>query len=320
MRVSRDGGRTYPRRHEQDLAAGNPGQPVTVPVYNAAAGTGRLIAADFDVSRARAAGADDAAGLVAAEAAGFAALITRLGGRVITDVSPSGGRHVLVLLAAALPWRELRDLARALALRYQTLDPAPMAGPGGQIRPPGARHRTGGWQALTMPLEAAVAAAARPCGPQVWAGLLRELAAELDAAEPVAEPGVVPPGATADDDGMPWLPRRGGRAPLAADLAAIARTGTWPPGRYAGRSEARMAVITAAVACGWRLTEVRAELDAGRWPGLAGLYARRREPRRLARLLPAEWRKSVTRLAGEENPRRWHTSDTYPRPPGRGLS
>ena len=170
MRLSRDGGRTYPRRHEQDLAMGNPGQPVTVPVYNAATGTGRLIAADFDVSRARAAGADDAAGLVAAEAAGFAALITRLGGWVITDVSPSGERHVLVLLAAALPWRELRDLARALALRYQTLDPAPMAGPGGQIRPPGARHRTGGWQALTMSLEAAVAAVERPCGPQVWAG------------------------------------------------------------------------------------------------------------------------------------------------------
>ena len=227
---------------------------------------------------------------------------------------------MLVLFAAALPWRELRDLARALALRYQTLDPVPMAGPGGQIRPPGARHRTGGWQALTMPLEVAVAAVERPCGPQVWAGLLRELAAELDAAEPVAGPGDVPLGATADDDGMPWLPRRGGRVPLAAGLAAIAYTGTWPPGGYAGRSEARMAVITAAVACGWRLAEVRAELDAGRWPGLAGLYARHREPRRMARLLPAEWRKSVTRLAGEENPRRWHTSDTYPRPPGRARA
>ena len=60
---------------------------MTVPVYDAAAGTGRLIAGDFDTGRARAAGADDPAGLVAAEAAGFAALITRLGGRCITDVS-----------------------------------------------------------------------------------------------------------------------------------------------------------------------------------------------------------------------------------------
>lgn len=318
MRVSRDGGRTYPRRHEQVLAAGNPGQPVTVPVYDAAAGTGRLIAGDFDTGRARAAGADDPAGLVAAEAAGFAALITRLGGRCITDVSPSGGRHVLVLFAGSLPWRELRDVARALADRYVSFDPAPMAGPGGQIRPPGSRHRTGGWQMLTMGLDEAVTAVRRPCGPQVWAGLLAELAAELAAAEPVTEPGDAPPGAVVDDDGAPWLPRRGGRVPLAAELAAIACTGTWPRRRYAGRSEARMAVITAAAAAGWRLAEVRAELAAGRWAGLAELYARPGEPRRMARLLPAEWRKSVTRLAGEENPRPWHTSDIHSRPPGRG--
>ena len=317
MRVSRDGGRTYPRRYEQALAAGNPGQPVTVPVYDAAAETGRLIAGDFDTGRARAAGADDPAGLVAAEAAGFAGLITGLGGRCITDVSPSGGRHVLVLFAGALPWRELRDVARALAYRYVSFDPAPMAGPGGQIRPPGSRHRSGGWQMLTMRLQEAVTAVQRPCGPQVWAGLLTELAAELAAAEPVAAPGGAPPGAATDDHGVPWLPRRGGRVPLAAELTAIAGTGSWPRGRYAGRSEARMAVITAAAAAGWRLCEVRAELAAGRWAGLGGLYARAGEPRRMARLLPAEWRKSVTRLAGEENPRPWHTSDLYSRPPGR---
>lgn len=316
MRVSRDGGRTYPRRHEQPLAARNPGQPATVPVYDAMAATGRLLAGDFDTSRAS--GQADPAGAVAAEAASFAALVARLGGRVITDVSPSGGRHVLVLFAAALPWRELRDLTRAAALRYRTLDPAPMAGLAGQIRPPGARHKSAGWQLLTMPLDAATAAVARPCGPAVWQGLLREFAAELAAAEPVAEPGDVPADGAVDDDGTPWLPRRGGRVPLSGGPAAIARTGNWPRGRYPGRSEARMAVITAAVACGWRLAEVRAELADGRWEGLASLYARAREPRRLARLLPAEWRKAVALLAGEENPRTRHTSDKYSRPPGRG--
>ncbi len=317
MRVSRDGGRTYPRRHEQVLAARNPGQPVTVPVYDAMAGTGRLLAADFDTSRA----ADQATPgeAVAGEAADFAALVARLGGRAITDVSPSGGRHVLVLFAAALPWRELRDLTRALALRYRTLDPTPMAGLGGQIRPPGARHKSAGWQLLTMPLEAATAAVAQPCAPRVWQGMLCEFAAELAAAEPVAEPGDAPPGAAIDDDGTPWLPRRGGRMPLNASLAAVARTGTWPRGRYAGRSEARMAVITAAAASGWRLADVHAELATGRWPGLASLYGRAREPRRMARLLPAEWRKSVARIAGEKNPRTRHTSDNYSRPPGKGT-
>jgi hypothetical protein len=317
MRVSRDGGRTYPRRHEQPLATRNPGQPVTVPVYDAMAATGRLLAADFDTSRA--VGHADPARVVAADAADFAAFVARLGGRAITDVSPSGGRHVLVLFAAALPWRELRDLTRALALRYRTLDPAPMAGLGGQIRPPGARHKSAGWQVLTIPLDAAVDAVAQPCGPGVWQGLLREFAAELATAEPVAEPGDVPPGAVIDDDGTPWLPRRGGRVPLNAGPAAIARTGSWPRGRYAGRSEARMAVVTAAAACGWRLAEVRAEVAAGRWAGVADLYARAREPRRMARLLPAEWRRAVALLAGEENPRTRHTSDSYSRPPGMGA-
>ncbi len=317
MRVSRDGGRTYPRRHERALAPGNPGQPVTVPVYDAAAGTGRLLAADFDISLAT--GAADPAAVVRTEAADFADLVAKLGGRAITDMSPSGGRHVLVLFAAPLPWRELRDLARALALRYRTLDPAPMAGlTSGQIRPPGARHKSGGWQLLTMPLAAATAAVTQPCGPTVWQGLFHEFAAELEDVEPVAAPDDAPPGAIVDEDGTPWLPRRGGRVPLNADLAAVARTGTWPRARYAGRSEARMAVIAAAVASGWRLAEVRAEIAAGRWPGLANLYARGREPGRMARLLPAEWRKSVTRLAGEENPRRRHTSDSYSRPPGKG--
>ncbi len=316
MRVSRDGGRTYTRRHEQALSADNPRQPATVPVYDADAGTGRLLVADFDTTRADAPG--DRVGQVTAEAAQFADMIARLGGRVITDMSPSGGRHVLVPFAAPLPWQELRDLARALARRFRTLDPAPMAGPGGQIRPPGARHKSGGWQALTMPLDAAARSVAHPCGPQVWTGLLREFAAELAAAEPVMEPGDAPAGAAVDDDGTPWLPRMGGRVPLGTGHATIARTGTWPRDRYPGRSEARMAVITAAAACGWRLADIRAEIDSGRWPGLARLYARTREPHRIDRLLPAEWRKSVARLAGEENPRIWHTSDSYSRPPGQG--
>lgn len=338
MRVSRDGGRSYRRRRDgQALTAANPCQPATIPVFDADTETGMLIPADFDVGRA--AGTPDPAALVTAEAADFDALIASLGGRTITDVSPSGGRHVLVPFAEPLPWQDIRDVTRALARRYQTLDPAPVANAGGQIRPPGARHKTGGWQALTIPLHAAVAAVQHPCGPQVWNGLLDELAAELAAVRPVAEPASIPDGATAADDGTPWLPREGGRTPLSPALEAIARTGTWPRGRYAGRSEARMAVITGAAACGWRLSQVHAEITSGRWAGLAALYARPRERQRLHRLLPEEWATTITDLitaarrgltlaelrtghrktpapaAGMEDPQNSHTSDIYPRRP-----
>ena len=53
-------------------------------------------------------------------------------------------------------------------------------------RPPGSRHKCGGWRVLSMPLEAATAAVEHPNGPEVWAALLAELAAELRQVEPAA--------------------------------------------------------------------------------------------------------------------------------------
>ncbi|MGH3237536.1 MAG: hypothetical protein ACRDOH_30620, partial [Streptosporangiaceae bacterium] len=51
VRVSRDGGRTYPARHARPLPAEPPGQPCTVPVYDPATGTGRMLALDLDRAR-----------------------------------------------------------------------------------------------------------------------------------------------------------------------------------------------------------------------------------------------------------------------------
>jgi hypothetical protein len=310
VRVSRDGGRTYPARHAGPLPADPPGQPATIPVYDPGSGTGRLLAADLDPGRVP--GGADEAGV---QAAALAALVGQLGGECITDVSPRGGRHVYVVFAEPLPWRDLRDVARALAARFPAVDPAPHASLGGQVSPPGARHRSGGWRLLTMPLADAVAIAARPCGPGVWSGLLAEFAAELASVAPVAAAGGAPDGAEPDGDGSAWFPRPGGRAPLSAALEAIARIGRWDRARYPGRSEARMAVLTAAAGRGWRLADVREAITSGRWPGLARLYARPRERNRLERLLPAEWQKSLSFVLGEENVRSWHTSDGPTRPP-----
>ena len=40
------------------------------------------------------------------QAEALAGLVARCGGQVLADVSPSGGRHVFVVFAAALPWLE----------------------------------------------------------------------------------------------------------------------------------------------------------------------------------------------------------------------
>jgi hypothetical protein len=52
VRISRDGGRTYPARHARPLPAVPPGQPCTVPVFDPGAGTGRMLALDLDSGRA----------------------------------------------------------------------------------------------------------------------------------------------------------------------------------------------------------------------------------------------------------------------------
>jgi hypothetical protein len=310
VRISRDGGRTYPARHARPLPADPPGQPCTVPVYDPGTGTGRMLALDLDPARGRGGGAGPA-GQVSAQADAIVRLVARLGGRCVTDVAPGGGRHVYVLFAAPLPWRELRDLARAIAVRFPAVDVAPVSSLGGQISPPGSRHKSGGWRALAGPLQDARAAVERPNGPQVWNGLLAEFAAELRHGAAAVDPDV----AELDDTGVPWLPRLGGRAPLGAELDHTARTGRWDRSRHAGRSEARMAVLAAAAARGWQLADVRTAVTSGAWGGLARLYERRSEPGRMDRLLPYEWRKAVALTGGEKNVRGWPTSDLTPRPP-----
>ena len=277
-------------------------------------GHGKRADAGAGPGSARGRGAADPAVQVSAEADAIARLLAGLGGRCVTDVAPGGGRHVYVLFAAPLPWRELRDLARAMALRFPSVDVAPMSSLGGQISPPGSRHKSGGWRALTSPLQEARAAAGQPSGPQVWNALLAEFAAELRQAETRGRAADLD-AAELDDAGVPWVPRLGGRVPLGAELEHTARTGRWDRSRYPGRSEARMAVLRAAVARGWRLAEIRAAIDSGAWRGLAGLYHRPSEPARLSRLLPAEWRKAITFAVGEKNVRGWLTSDNRTRPP-----
>ena len=76
-----------------------------------------------------------------------------------------------------------------------------------------------------------------------------------------------------------------------------------------------MAIIGSLVARGWCLTDVQAEITAGRWRGLRELYERRSEPHRLERLLPLEWRKTIDKVSREKNVRHRHTSDVSTRPP-----
>ncbi|WP_285783166.1 hypothetical protein [Microbispora sp. NBRC 16548] len=321
MRLSPDGGVSFPKWHkgrgyEHALVEALPYRPATVPVFNAETYTGRLLVADFDIALARRTSSPASPReQVTREARAFVELIEGLGGRCIHDCSPSGGRHVYVLFAAALPYEELRQVAHALARRYTTVDVSPMSNPFGQIRPPGAPHKLEGgqltgWMRLDMALDAALDAVRHPCGPQVWDSLLEELAGELYALSPVRQATFDGP---VDADGEPWLPRIGGRRPIRTDLDAMARTGDYKQGGYPDRSRARLAVLNSAAAAGWRLSDVLQEMRSGRWRGMAAFYGKY-GPRDTERIT-AEWRKAVSGSAVDKPAPDSYTREQTSTPP-----
>ncbi|WP_019635084.1 hypothetical protein, partial [Actinomadura atramentaria] len=347
-RMSPDGGDNFPRRgrrHQVPVGGDLPSEPVTVPVYAQTpdgATVGRLLVADFDTGRAP----DDVdpAALVARQADDYCGLVEECGGRVVHDVSPSGGRHVYVRFARAVPWEELRDVVLAAADRYSTLDPAPMRSPSGQIRiagspykrapveqPDGTFARRGrllGYMALSMPLSEALAVLGRPCGPSVLDRLRRKLGAELAAVDPAPTLRRPLPGLQhTDDDGRPWAPLRGGRRPLPARLAELARTGAWDAphlqpenGRYPSASEARYAVLRSLAAGGWTWAEAAAEMRAGGpLEGVAGGLCGTRSARQRTAVLTSDWDRAVIETTAsrtaQDRVRNSHTSPTATHPP-----
>lgn len=275
VRVSRDGGRTYPLSRERTLGAHVPDQPAAVLLYDAA-GRARCLAADLDVGRGgRQQVEQDLARLVT--------LVARCGGRYFTDRSPSGGAHLYLPFADPVDFTELRLVMRALAVMLPSLDIAPAVNVhAGCLRPPGARHKSGGWQRLDGALSAAQHIADHPNPPQVWAALVAALRPQIDAARPVpADPSLHLPPEAAGGTGPKQraahqLPpaRPAVRRPLRPAALAIAERGAYDPADYPTPSQARQAVHAAAAASGWTYPDVVGQLETGSWPGLWSFYAR----------------------------------------------
>ena len=255
MRVSVDGGRSYPRARV--LAAGRPAVPAAVATFDTD-GRAPNVVFDLDVSKGGPA-------RVAADAERLAALLDGVGAAYVLDESPSGGLHVHVPLAEPAGFDEVARVMTAAKALFASLDRAPMSNrKTGCIRPPGAAHRLGGSQRLVTEFGAARRVFLRRNRPRVWARLVDRLAP--------ADPAPPPPPDHADPPNRP----RGVRRALPVGLALLARTGVYAAGRYVSGSEARQAVLTSAVQRGWSLDDVVGEVAAGRWPGLRGLYARPR--------------------------------------------
>ena len=277
MRLSRDRGKTYPRRFERTITDRLPNQPAAVLVYDKS-GCARTLCVDLDVSKGGTAA-------VQRDYSSLCAVLSRLGLRFFADHSPNGGIHLYVPLAEPVPFSQARAVALAMAARTPTMDPMPMLGiTDGCIRPPGAFHKTGGHQQLIGTLSGAYDTLMRRNRPHDWQRLVDELAADD------IEQGAA--GVNTDFEDAAQLSPLGRYTEPDTNFQHIARTGRIEPGTYPSPSEARQAVIWSAVASGWAITDVHRRLLDGTWPGLASMYARYRPNARVG-ALRRDWNSAI---------------------------
>lgn len=284
VRLSRDGGRSYPQKHERDLTAALPSVPAAVRIFGKD-GTCATICLDFDSSLA---GHD----WVEADVRAVQSWLHRCGARWIEDQSPSGGRHVYVPLERRVTFTEARDLVEALGNRHRSLDKTPHQNLlHGCIRTPGSPHKRGGHQQLAMSLSLAYDVARRPNSHTVWTAMTADLADEIAAVRAFRLEQEYRPELLATPDPA----EAGSNGRMSRAMQRLAVSGMYEAGRYASDSEARQGVITGAAAAGLSLLEVDRRMKQGLWPGLASFYARYPARHRMA-ALRRDWNKAVLHL------------------------
>lgn len=285
VRLSRDGGRSYPLKHERDLTEALPSFPAAVRIFGKD-GTCAAIFLDFDSSVA---GVE----LVEAEVRAVKSWLGRCGARWIEDHSPNGGRHVYIPLKERVTFSQARDLVEALGSRYRSLDKSPHQNLNhGCMRVPGSLHKRGGHQELAMSLSAAYDVARRPNTPAIWKAMTADLAGEISAVRalrleepftPLQDPSEGP------EQGI------AGTGRMSRPMLQLAVTGLYDANRYGTDSEARQAVLTSAAAAGLTATDVQRRMLQGHWPGLASFYARY-PSRHRAKALKNDWANAVAHV------------------------
>ena len=238
----------------------------------------QLLWLDFDAKRHGAAG-------VAADMATAASWLTECGGVIITDRSTSGGGHLICPLAigTSASHDEMVQLVRLLAARLPTLDITPNTNAEtGCMTPPGSPCREGGFRQLDGTLDAAVEAfttrSAPNLLPQLYMllGALKTNSRRTATATPAGDDVETYTDGAGDNQRIaaPYV-----RAdPLPADVAEYATSGVLSSSRPTWQSnhEARMSVVTQAVARGHSLASLRTMIEpTGPWQhGLGSAFQR----------------------------------------------
>lgn len=293
-RVDRATGRADYDRPAVALTAGVPAgpSPAAVLIYDSpdrSAAATRCLVLDLDAKTA-------SPEQVAADTVALLDLFDRIGARAVVDAAVTGGRHVYLPLATRLTLAGAVRLATALRALAPSIDTAPLTNAAtGCIRPPGSPHAAyGTFQLLLTPPADVDAAVADPAGIAVLGRLEAEIAAHLPP-DPATRPQ--PLLVTGPDKPRPLI-----RA-LPAFAARLARHGPGGGDTYPSPSEARWAVVCAAVRAGLARDDWLAlASDPDTW--LADNYQARARG-----LADREWKKACA-LDGTENTAR--ICDTSP--------
>ncbi|WP_141217107.1 hypothetical protein [Rhodococcus sp. 14-2483-1-2] len=203
------------------------------------------------------------------------------GARTVTDRSTSGGRHVLVPLAANAPLRvdNLRELMSLLADRLVTFDCTPMLNAAtGCITPPGSQCREGGHRRLDGPLDDAIAAFNDRSEPGVVARLVAMLGGGTERRH--LTPVAAVTASLIQDERLIGAgkerrlhPRFHRATPMPAAVEHFATAGKLDP-RWRTKSEARQSVITHAVLRGASTADISEAISTDQWPGVSAAYDR----------------------------------------------
>lgn len=257
-----------------------PHLPAATYLYTPKART-HLLALDFDDSRGGRAAVD-------ADLATAAEWITRCGGVIVTDHSPTGA-HLWCPLAVGTTasFDEMNHLVQMLAARLPTLDKTPNTNAeSGCLSVPGTPAKQGGYRQLDGPLDAAVDAFTTRSAPTLLPRLYELLGALKPRPTPVhaaanSRSAITPADYCTGDGADQRLATHWIRDdPLHPDLIQYAQYGTMPTGQrqWDSHSEARMAVLTAAIARGHSRASITAlSAPGGPWHhGLGQAYSRYR--------------------------------------------
>lgn len=239
----------------------------------------QLVWLDFDAKRHGAAAVD-------ADMAAAASWLAECGGVIVTDRSTSGGGHLICPLAigTSASHDEMVQLVRLLAARLPTLDITPNTNAEtGCMTPPGSPCREGGFRQLDGTLAAAVEAFTTRSTPDLLPrlymllGALKTKPRQPATATPSAVVDVEPYTDGVGDDhrlAAPYIRHD----PLPSDVAQYATHGVLSSSRPTWQSnhEARMSVVTQAVARGHSLASLRTMIEPdGPWQyGLGKAYQR----------------------------------------------